>query len=87
MYLHLGQNVVVPASSVVGVFDMDNSTSSKWTVAFLNAAQRDGRLINVCDDLPKSFVVCRDGENETVYLSQLAPSTLLKRSQSDSLDF
>lgn len=87
MYLHLGQNVVVPKNSVIGVFDMDNTTSSKWTVKFLNNAQREGRLVNISDDIPKSFVVCRDGDRETVYLSQLAPSTLLKRSQSESMNF
>ena len=87
MYLHLGQNVVVPKSSVIGVFDMDNTTSSKWTVKFLNDAQREGRLVNICDDIPKSFIVCLDGDKETVYLSQLAPSTLLKRSQSESMNF
>ena len=87
MYLHLGQNVVVPKSSVIGVFDMDNTTSSKWTVKFLNDAQREGRLVNISDDIPKSFVVCCDGDKETVYLSQLAPSTLLKRSQSESMNF
>ena len=87
MYLHLGQNVVVPKASVIGVFDMDNTTSSKWTVKFLNDAQKDGRLINISDDIPKSFIVCRDGDREIVYLSQLAPSTLLKRSQSERIIF
>ena len=86
MYLHLGQNVVVPKKSVIGVFDMDNTTQSKWTVRFLNQAQKDGRLINISDDIPKSFIICRDGENETVYLSQLAPSTLLKRSPQSLYD-
>lgn len=79
--------MVVPKSSVIGVFDMDNTTSSKWTIGFLNKAQKEGRLVNICEDIPKSFVVCRDEEKETVYLSQLAPSTLLKRNQSESINF
>ena len=86
MYLHLGQNTLVPKKSVVGVFDMDNTTQSKWTVRFLNQAEKEGRLINICDDIPKSFIVCRDGDKETVYLSQLATSTLLKRSTQSIYD-
>jgi len=58
MYLHLGQNVVVPESSVVGVFDLDNTTSSHITRKFLGDAEKAGHVINVSDDLPKSFVVC-----------------------------
>ena len=80
MYLHLGQNVLVPKKSVIGVFDMDNTTQSKWTVRYLNMAEKEGRLINISDDIPKSFIICKEGDKETVYLSQLNPSTLLKRS-------
>ena len=58
MYLHLGQNVVVPEASVVGVFDLDNTTSSHITRKFLSDAEKAGHVINVSDDLPKSFVVC-----------------------------
>ena len=86
MYLHLGQNTLVPKKSVVGVFDMDNTTQSKWTVKFLNQAEKEGRLINISDDIPKSFIICREGDKETVYLSQLNPSTLLKRSTQSIYD-
>jgi hypothetical protein len=80
MYLHLGQNVVVPTQSVVAVFDMDNATSSHITRTFLKNAEKHGRVVNISDDIPKSFVLCRDGEKTVIYLSQLASSTLLKRS-------
>ena len=86
MYLHLGQNVLVPKKSVIGVFDMDNTTQSKWTVRYLNMAEKEGRLVNISDDIPKSFIICKDGDKETVYLSQLAPSTLLKRSTQSIYD-
>lgn len=81
MYLHLGQNTVVDTEQLLGVFDLDNSTVSKHTRDFLARAQKEGRVVNVSMELPKSFVVFRDSEGETVYLSQLSSATLLRRSQ------
>lgn len=81
MYLHLGQNTVVDTEQLLGVFDLDNSTVSKHTRDFLARAQKEGRVVNVSMELPKSFVVCREKEGETVYLSQLSSATLLRRSQ------
>ena len=81
MYLHLGQNTVVDTEQLLGVLDLDNSTVSKHTRDFLARAQKEGRVVNVSMELPKSFVVCRDKEGETVYLSQLSSATLLRRSQ------
>jgi hypothetical protein len=86
MYLHLGQNVVVPMGTVVGVFDLDNTTGSHLTRSFLKDAETAGRVVNISEDLPKSFVVCEDGGKTTVYLSQLASSTLLKRSETMRFD-
>ena len=80
MYLHLGQGVVVPESDVVGIFDLDNTTSSHITRRYLELAEKSGGVITVFDDLPKSFVVCNAGDKVKIYLSQLAPQTLAKRS-------
>ena len=82
MYLYLGQDIVVPKNDVIGVFDLDNTTSSGITRKFLEKAEKSGRVVDVSGELPKSFVLCRrNGKrtNETVYLSQLSSATLLKR--------
>lgn len=81
MYLHLGQNTVVLKRDIIGIFDLDNTTQSYITRDYLNKAEKSGRVINVSEDLPKSFVVCGSGEKESIYLSQLAASTLLRRSE------
>ena len=87
MYLHLGQGVVVPHRDIVGVFDLDNTSSSRLTRAFLEGAERSGRVVNASGDLPKSFVLCRpEGGEATVYLSQLSPATLLRRAESNSFE-
>ena len=86
MYLHLGQGVVVPQRDVIGIFDLDNTTSSHITRKFLNSAERAGKVISVADDLPKSFIVCETDGDFTVYLSQLSSQTLMKRSEAMRFD-
>ena len=82
MYIHLGQNIIIPESSVIGVFDLDNTTCSHITRKFLSDAEKTGRVIGVTDELPRSFVICEDATEMKVLLSQLSPQTLLKRTGS-----
>lgn len=87
MYLHLGQSVVVHRSDIIGIFDLDNTSSSFRTRKFLEQAEREGRLISVFDDLPKSFVICqKHGEQAVVYLSQLLPATLRGRAENIDME-
>lgn len=86
MYLHIGASVVIPERDVLGIFDLDNTTSSRITRNFLAQAQQAGQVISVGEDLPKSFLLCRDkGGKVKVYLSQLSTATLLKRMELGSL--
>ena len=78
MYLNIGNDMSVRESSVVRIFDMDNTTTSKRTRLFLEAAQRDGAIVP-CDDLPKSFIVTMEYGMMRVYESTLSSSTLEKR--------
>lgn len=81
MFLHLGQDMVVRMSDVVGIFDLETSTISNTTRDYLAAAQKAGRVVSISSEMPKSFVLCRDREGRTtVYTSQISTSTLLKRS-------
>ena len=80
MYLHLGQNVVVRLADVIGIFDLENATLEKDTRNFLANATKHGRVVNVSPEMPKSFILCRDREGrETVYIAQISPKTLKKR--------
>ena len=82
MFLHLGNDVVVRKSEIVGIFDLDNTSQSAWTRRYLSAAEKAGGVVNAAGlELPKSFVVCARARRQTVYLSQLNSSTLLRRSE------
>ncbi|MGN0624811.1 MAG: extracellular matrix regulator RemB, partial [Oscillospiraceae bacterium] len=56
MYLHLGQDVVVPSRNIVGIFDIENTSISKITKEFLGGQEKKHHVINVPSELPKSFV-------------------------------
>ena len=79
MYLHLGQDTLIKIKDIIGIFDMDKATVSKRSRNYLAAKEKEGKVIFVATDLPKSFIVCRQGEEEVVYISQLSAQTLLKR--------
>lgn len=79
MYLHLGENTVVRTDNIIGIFDMDTSTISKWTKDYLSNATKNKRVINVSMELPKSFVVCNENKEIKVYVSQISSQTLMKR--------
>ena len=51
MYLSIGNDMAVRESSIIGIFDMDNTSTSKRTRAFLSKAEQEGSVIP-CDDLP-----------------------------------
>jgi len=78
MYLHLGQNTVITTQEIVGIFDMDTTTVSKNTRDFLKAAEQNGNVVYVSNELPKSFIV---GADKQVYISQISPATLLLRAE------
>lgn len=80
MYLHLGQDIVIRTDEVLGIFDLDTATISKSTRDYLTLAEKQGRVVNVSMELPKSFVVCsHQDRGVTVYISQISSGTLLKR--------
>ena len=81
-YLHSGMNVMVDPRRVIGIFDLDNTSTSKLTRRFLDGAEKEGVVQSACEDIPKSFVVCdHPYHRQIIYLSQLNSQTLLKRAQ------
>lgn len=80
MDLHLGNNISVPLEDIVGIFDLDNASTARATREYLRAAEEEGMVITVGEDLPKALVVsCPQGSWQRVYLSPLAATTLLGR--------
>lgn len=78
MYLSIGNDLAVRDRSIIGIFDMDNTTTSKRTREFLAKSEQNGEVVP-CDDLPKSFVLTAEYGLDRIYLTSLSAATLEKR--------
>ena len=81
MYVALGKEKSVFSKDIVAIFDLDITSQSHLTRRFLREAEKDGNVENTAEDIPKSFIVCRQKEKNVVYLCQMATATLAKRLQ------
>lgn len=75
-YLYAGNETVIRTSQIVGIFDLDTSTSNADTRKFLASREKNGKVSAVIDELPKAFILLRDGR---VIMTQAASSTLIAR--------
>ncbi len=80
MYLHIGNEQILRKEDIIGIFDIENASVSKYTKEFLSRSQQEGQVVSVTADLPKSIIVWERNGERRLYLSQLAPATLRKRS-------
>ena len=79
MYLSIGSDFAVRQKSILGIFDLDNSSYSRHTRSFLQQAEQQGEVISVTQDLPKSFVLTEEFGLTHVYLTQFNSAALEKR--------
>ena len=78
MYLDIGKDFAVRDRSIIGIFDLDNTSISRRTQEFLNHAEAEGQVAP-CDGLPKSFILTREYGEQKIWLTEYATTTLEKR--------
>ena len=87
MYLHIGNHILCDDRDLIGIFDLDKCSYGKRTRDYLSAADKEGVVLDISGDIPKSFVVCDHPYHpQIVYLSQLNTSTLQRRAESEKLE-
>ena len=84
MYLHMGQDFIVREQEIIGIFDIDTTSTGKRTREFLERAENEGAVVSMSNDIPKSFIVT-DVPYETVYLSPISSAALAGRAQKPGL--
>ena len=78
MYLPIGNDMSVRETSIIGIFDMDNTSTSKWTRAFHSRAEKVGEVVPF-DDLPSSFILTTEYGMNRIFLSEQNTKKLIKK--------
>ena len=81
MYISIGGDMAVRDGSIIGIFDLDGCSMSKKTMEYLQNAEKNGVLLNVTENIPKTFLVTEEYGMEKVYFTQLSAATLEKRTE------
>ena len=77
MYLHVGNNRNIREKKILGIFDADSATISSVTRKYLAQAEKEGAVEAANEELPKSFVVYFDrNDDRRICFSQLSSSAL-----------
>lgn len=77
MFVHIGNDFAVRDKDIVGVFDIENTSTVAATKDFLSNGNKD--YISVTFDEPKTFVVTQEKGKEKVYVCRISPLTITKR--------
>lgn len=80
MFIHIGENIVIPEDSIVAIMDAESVSMSEDTRQFLKIADEEGFVKRVTDDDPKSLIITEINKKSVVYLSPISSITLCKRS-------
>lgn len=79
MFLHLGDNYIIPIKDIIGIFDLEATTTTKETREFLNVSEEEGFITTISNEMPKSFIVTEEDSKSRIYLSPISVATLRKR--------
>ncbi len=81
MYIHLGRDYVLNDRDIIGIFNLETTTTSPRGREFLNYAQKNGAVVSLSDELPQCYVLADGGLVDTVYLSELSSAAMRRRAE------
>ena len=81
MYIHLGRDYVLNDRDIIGIFNLETTTTSPRGREFLNYAQKNGAVVSLSDELPQCYVLADGAVVDTVNLSELSPAAMRRRAE------
>jgi hypothetical protein len=74
MFVHLGEDILIDAKSIVAIINAENSMGASSTKEFLRVAQEEGFVKKINEEYASIVVT-----DKFIYLSPISSQTLKKR--------
>lgn len=79
-YINVGGSMVLDKAEVLGIFDLDTSSTKTDTKRYLASMEHSGHLEMIGNDIPKAFIItAKDSVREKVYMTTLSSASLYGR--------
>ncbi len=82
-YLQLEKGESIDKSEIIGIFDIDTASLSSGTRDIFKRKEEEKGVISLCNDLPKSFLLCDNEYTDRIYISGLSTESIRKRLESE----
>ena len=86
MYLHIGDNRMIPTGSIIGLFDLETATIGRATRTLLGRMEKEKKVVTVGREMPRSFLLAGSGDEVRLYVSPISAATLIRRGQNGFYD-
>jgi hypothetical protein len=84
MYLHIGNNNVINSEKIIGIFNIETIKNSAEYKKLIKLLQKENNIINISENLEKTFILYNEGESIKAYISNISSTTLNKRERNDN---
>ena len=82
-YLQLEKGESIYKNEIIGIFDMDNTAFSAGTKELFKRKEEEKGVISLCNDLPKSFLLCDNIYTDRIYITGLSTESIRKRLETE----
>ena len=84
MYISLGEKAAILSDDVIGIFDMEKTTTCLITKQFLINSEQQGTITVDTGGIPRSFILSRHGKEKSQVRLSICTSTTLGERHVDS---
>ena len=78
-YLQLEKGESIDKKEIIGIFDLEKAGVSSATNELFRRKEDEHGVVNLSNDLPKSFILCEGEYSDTIYISGISTESIKKR--------
>ena len=85
MYVHIGKELMIPASEIITILDLEKILENRNIEDILKEINLENNIINISEGNNKSLIIIKKEEKIQGYISNISSQTLAKRIQKEIL--